>query len=658
MNKQALFNRSIARLGTLVTGRDIPLSFEYDGVVYRGLPEDTCGTEITRRLIDSNMVEAVAIGHVASLEIRVTCTEYRDFPALEWYAEITNRGSENSAQLKAVSMVDACFAGEDPVLLHSNGDDCSYDGYQMFRDSVDETGITMKTKDGTPCAGTFPFMRLMFRGHGVNFAVGWPGAWKGTLSRTAEGVSVRFCQETLDMYLYPGETIRTPRVLVMGYEGDEAAGRNQWRAFYRTHMLPKDGGKPLVPMMVLNNPGGGIEFTKASEQNQVEGIAYYGEKGFSGDIWWLDAGWYPCDLNWVLTGTWKPDPERFSRGLGPVGEACDRAGMRFLLWFELERVTEGSAFDREHPDWLLYLKEENGNISWTRMMDLSNDACLQWAIDHVDKLIKESHVKIYRQDFNLHPVDTFWLQKDLPGRAGSTENHYIQNLLLFWDTLVLRNPGLLIDNCSSGGRRNDYELMRRSIPLHYTDVGYGVHPEKQQQYRMMHEWIPYFRSSATNWDLPDGTFNGATSPFERVYLDKMAAYTAFAPAFNPHIRVDSTEEELAIAREMIPIWRRAAELMPVSDYYPLCESHKSETEYYACQFDDLVTGKGFIQVIRNTRVEEEAITLTPHAEAGQMYRFTCMDPVAEMVISGDALQKGFTVTIPKRSSVVWFYEKL
>ena len=55
------------------------------------------------------------------------------------------------------------------------------------------------------------------------------------------------------------------------------------------------------------------------------------------------------------------------------------------------------------------------------------------------------------------------------------ENLYVQAYLGFWDYLLMNVPGLWIDSCSSGGRRNDLETMRRSVPLHPTDYGYGYH---------------------------------------------------------------------------------------------------------------------------------------------------------------------------------------
>lgn len=45
-------------------------------------------------------------------------------------------------------------------------------------------------------------------------------------------------------------------------------------------------------------------------------------------------------------------------------------------------------------------------------------------------------------------------------------------LYAFWDALLARHPGLIIDNCASGGRRIDLETVSRSIPLWRTDYRY------------------------------------------------------------------------------------------------------------------------------------------------------------------------------------------
>ena len=87
------------------------------------------------------------------------------------------------------------------------------------------------------------------------------------------------------------------------------------------------------------------------------------------------------------------------------------------------------------------------------------------------------------------------------------ENHHVQGYYDFWDGLLKENPGLYIDSCASGGRRNEYETMKRSVPFHYTDLAYGDHPVKESFTDHMFRWIPYFRNHAMNWDYEDGKYH-------------------------------------------------------------------------------------------------------------------------------------------------------
>ena len=131
-------------------------------------------------------------------------------------------------------------------------------------------------------------------------------------------------------------------------------------------------------------------------------------------------------------------------------------------------------------------------------MNLAIPECVDFITDTVDAIIKENHVTIYRQDFNFDPAPC-WDEAETEDRIGAVENLHVQGYLRYWDELLRRNPGLVIDSCSSGGRRNDLETMRRAVTLHYTDIGYGNHPRKQKQHRLMFEWIPYFRAHNMNW---------------------------------------------------------------------------------------------------------------------------------------------------------------
>lgn len=640
--------RHIFRYGSPET---IPISYEYDGCERYGIAQPA---DVRREILDANMVRHTICAMLdETLEIRVEITEYRDFAATEFLAFFTNRGSTDSKRLRNVRIVNGVLEGTEPMLIHGNGDNCRESGYEWFRDPIKER-ISLAPVDGTSCNGAFPYFRLMTREYGVNIAVGWPAAWSAEIEPAANGTRISIGQGRFDMVLHPGETMRTPRVNLLAFTGDETRGMNLWRRWYFAHILPRENGQPLPPKCCMHTYqiDGHPEFTGITTENQLSGIDDYLKAGVRPDIWWIDAGWYPCNYDWTHTGTWKPDAKRLPQGFGPIGEKCDAEGIQLLVWFEPERARAGTELTTEHPEWLLHCTKEDGTLDKNHLVDLGNRACCDWIIERVDSILKQGHVRIYRQDFNFPPRE-YWIQNETEDRVGALENLHVQGYLRYWDTLIERNPGLWIDSCASGGRRNDLETMRRAVPLHYTDVGYGNHPIKQKQHRQMFEWIPYFRAHNMIWDNPDGSYGD-----ENRAPDEFAYYAAMAPSLTDMTEHDAPKEAMDLAIRMQRIWRRAAEMMLDGDYYPLTECRKSNEDFYAMQFHNPDTEQGFFQILSNTRTKGNAFTAKLQALSNGKYELTSSVDGSRMTLDGKQLREGVSFELPRRSGVIWFYKKL
>ncbi|MBE6598283.1 MAG: hypothetical protein E7638_02435 [Ruminococcaceae bacterium] len=631
----------------------LPLSFRYNGEVIRGIPSSWNPT-VERQLTDACITTFVIRGrNEDGLEVKVEAKEYRDYPMIEYTAFFTNTSDHDTGIVSDIRIAEGVIKGKDPVFIHGNGDTCCDDGYEWWRDALDapEKRFTITPNDGTSCNGAFPYMRLMFDGFGVNIAVGWTGMWRADAAYDAEGAFVSFGQKRCHFVIRPGEIMRTPRVNLEAFCGDENRGMQMWRRWYFDHILPKENGRPISPKCCMHvfAAEGHPEFTGATEENQCRGIDAYLKGGIRPDIWWIDAGWYPCDYRWQTIGTWKVDKKRFQNGLGAIGKKCHENDMQFLLWFEPERVTEDTELWNEHRDWLLFPDGE-GSV----LLNLGDPECCDFIINRVDSIIKESGVDIYRQDFNMNPAPC-WEAAEDEDRIGAVENLHIQGYLRYWDTLIERNPGLWIDSCASGGRRNDLETMRRAVTLHYTDVGYGHHPIKQKQHRQMFEWIPYFRAHNMDWENPE---TGEYEKHVNHRADRYAYHCAMAPSLTDMMEWDATEEDYALAREMQPIWRHAAELMLDADYYPLTECRKSREDFYAMYFYNPDEKRGFVQAVRNNACPEETFTAyMTSLEPETAYRFTNPETGEEKIMTGKAAAAGFTMAVERRAGQVWFFEK-
>lgn len=632
----------------------LPIHFRLGTRAVDGIPADFHPTS-AYSYADANILRYEYTGiSPDGLEVRLTETEYRDYPVREWTATFTNRGQTDTGILSDIR-IGGTLSGSEPQFDHSNGDNCGEDGYTWFADLVTNETRTIFPDDGTSCHCAAPYMILRFREYGVRIGIGYPAMWQASVRQTEDGAEFLVGQRRCHMKLYPGETIRTPSVTMLCHTGDEAHGRNLWRRWYMTHILPREDGVPLSPYCCMHNfcAGGMPEFTGATEENQCGALRAYLRGGIHPDIWWIDAGWYPCGGNWPCIGTWEPDPVRFPHGLSPIGALCRENDVRFLLWFEPERVVTGTWLHEHHHDWLLPIPEPHADDpahhSDNHLLDLGNPAALEWLIEHVDGLIKGSGVRVYRQDFNFAPLPCF-VAAEAEDRIGAVENHHVQGYLRYWDELIRRNPGLWIDSCASGGRRNDLDTMRRAVPLHYTDVGYGNHPIKQKQHRTMFAWIPYFRAHNMSWDMPDGTYGGGDHPVP----DEFAYENAMAPSLTDMLHYTAGEADYDRAKRMQALWRRAAHMELSCDYYPLTETDADAHDWYAMQFDG--TAEGFVQVIRNTLVEDDTATFPMHVEDGATYTFT--DENGDTFVKTAAqLAGGFTVSLPRRTGRIWFYTK-
>jgi alpha-galactosidase len=271
----------------------------------------------------------------------------------------------------------------------------------------------------------------------------------------------------------------------------------------------------------------------------------------------------------------------------------------------------------------------------------------------VSGLIRDGGIGIYRQDFNFAPLK-FWRENEPEDRQGMNENLHVQGYLQYWDDLLAAHPGLWIDSCSSGGRRNDLETMRRAVPLHYTDYGYGIHPVKLAFHHTLYQWIPYFKECTLSWDI--------VQPGEDLRFDKQedsfAYHCGLAAMLFPTLDIRREDYDLATARKMIAIWRRAAGLLLAGDYYPLTPFSRSPGRWVAWQFDKPETGAGLLQAICLAECPEERFTAQLHGiDPERAYVFENAESGEKLEIQGaDLAREGFTLTLSKRSGALWFYQ--
>ncbi|MCX6224774.1 MAG: alpha-galactosidase [Bacteroidia bacterium] len=478
----------------------------------------------------------------------VTC--FTDFPAVEWVVKFRNGKGQNSPVLEKVKAIDYLIgngqAGQG-ILHHSRGSNATRNDFEYLSDEL-KTGqsIYMTPNGGRSSDNTaFPFFNLeMPGGHGIITAVGWTGKWYAKVTQTDERtVNLESGMERMKLFLYPGEEIRTPRIALLFWKGeDRMTGHNQFRQFILAHHTWKINGKPNELPFASNLAGYGPapcnEHSCATETHAIAMAYRHRQFGIVPEVLWIDAGWYTgCGTWWSHVGNWTVNKLNFPNGLKPVTDAVHEVGAKFILWFEPERVFKGTQWDQEFDKWIIRIPDSVTREPYNRvsrdnaLFNLGDPEACAWLTKYIGDMIEKEGIDYYRQDFNFDPW-YYWMYNDKPGREGMSEIRHIEGLYAYWNGLHKRFPNLIIDNCASGGRRIDLETTSISSPLWRTDYNYGepngyqCHTYGLSFYLPLHgtgniTLNPYtFRSSmstsmVTGWDLDRG---GYTIPDLQKYI--------------------------------------------------------------------------------------------------------------------------------------------
>jgi alpha-galactosidase len=640
--------------GTAVWLADLPLA---DGpatrdteppfsFVYGGRPSaellPTWRLQRGERQLDEDRTErTLAYSDPATgLIVRCVAVEYHDFPTVEWTLYLRNDGTADSPILEDIRSLDLGLQrghyGEF-VLHHAVGSPCQPNDYQPLASPLAPGTLThIGAAGGRPTNSDLSYFSLEAPvREGLIIVVGWPGQWASEWKRDGDtGLRVQAGQELTHLKLHPGEEIRTPLTALQFWNGDWVRAQNVWRRWMFAHNVPRPQGKLPEPELFGCTSHLFGEMVEASQQNQIECLDRYLEEHLPIRHWWMDAGWYPCGGGgWPKTGTWEVDTARFPRGLRAISDHAHERGVKTILWFEPERVQPGTWLYEERPEWLL------GADGGQKLLNLGNAEAREWLTNRVDRLMAEQGIDLYRQDFNMDPLP-YWRANDAEDRQGLTEIRHVEGYLAYWDELLRRHPGMFIDSCASGGRRNDLETMRRAIPLWRTDwrcdpVGtqccsYGISL-----------WIPLSGTGAADADAY--TFRSNMVPFTNCLFD-----------------VRNRQLDYSLLRRLTAQWQRIAPCY-YGDFWPLTPYSTEDSAWMAWQFDRPDLGQGVVQVFRRAEsVYESARLRLRGLDSDARYRWRNLDAPRSRTASGrELMDTGLLVKVKDQPGApLIVYERL
>ncbi len=553
--------------------------------------------------------------------------DYPEFGASEWQVRLI-ADEKRSVTFRNSPSADFVvqFPESSEVVLHwnkgSHGE--ADDFHPLVNDFAVHPEKTIESFGGRSSDGAMPYFNVAGHAGGLIVAIGWTGDWRVSFERQDKSsVRIKAGLKEADFQLPAGETVRLPSILVMPYKGLWTEGQNKFRRLMRQKLTPTNHDA-LQLMPVAASVHGMLAFNDTSSENLQALANEITAQKLPVDTFWLDAGWNEGGFP-GFQGNPDPDPKRFPQGLGPLGHLVDSRGLRFLLWFEPERVMRETWLHREHPDWLLrpvgtpeaLRYQENDGF---HLLNLAKPDARQWMIETVSRCITEWNVSIYRQDFNLYPA-WFWASQNSPDEVGLNEVRYITGLYDVLDELQRRHPKLIIDSCAAGGRRMDFEMMRRSVVLWRSDSCWGdsKYPRNVQNMTAgLSLWIPLHGL-------------GAAAPDTIALRSGMGACSSFAVNYRDPAAVESLRKHLEL---YLPVRRLFME-----DYYLLLAPKEAADEWVGFQFHDPQTQHGIVQAFKGSTGEPSTIQLKIKAvQPNRRYLVTNWhQPDSPQVLTGQQL---------------------
>ncbi|MDD3544639.1 MAG: alpha-galactosidase [Kiritimatiellae bacterium] len=601
----------------------------------------------------------------ARLKVTVEKTQFPEADAIEWKLWFENTSAEKSGVVADVCDGDfmvvlppdevrkpghACKPGDRAVIAmrgcvgegtwdYTFDDESSATEFApktyYLREETWSDKISISNWNARSSNVMAPFFNVTYKNRGALVAIGWSGGWKADFENVSDGIKVRTGLKRTNFRLEPGEKIRTTSVLVMNYTERDEPG-NKFRSLMRERFSHRatSGGKDREGLFAYELWGAMKSDDMITRVNEIARAKILPE------LIWIDAGWYGkgqtdagidfSNSDWPdYCGDWNINPVIHPDGFLDVAKTVREYGMGLMLWFTPECLGKKAHVKKEHPDWML---DPPG--AGYALLNYGVPAAKRSTYDMLSRYIKKLGISCYRQDFN-QGLDKHFALAETPERLGIPEVKHITAMYDLWDDLRANHPGLLIDNCASGGRRIDIETLRRSIPFFRSDYqcNWNHSPEVVQTH-----------NSNISWWLP---YTGCTTKAIDLYAMRSAYSSSWGFAGLETGYEKLAEGEIAILRKARADYLRVRRFFS-RDFHNHGSHAYDLTSWVIWQYHDPETGEGCILAFRRPESPCDRAVIDLKGVSGNI-EYTDLDSGKIFRDSGK-----FNVFLPEKRSCALF----
>ncbi|KAF4963477.1 hypothetical protein FSARC_8526 [Fusarium sarcochroum] len=181
-------------------------------------------------------------------------------------------------------------------------------------------------------------------------------------------------------------------------------------------------------------------------------------KDAGAEVFVIDCGWYSDDSGWWETvGEWIPSRRRFPNGLEQTISKIQDAGMVPGLWIETEVMGIKCPAAKILPPEALFQRNGQRLVEHGRyQLDYRHPEVISRMNGIIHHLVRDFGVGYFKFDYNIDITQGTDVNASSPGDGLLKHN---RAYLTWINALFDSHPGLIIENCSSGGQRMDYAML-------------------------------------------------------------------------------------------------------------------------------------------------------------------------------------------------------
>lgn len=429
------------------------------------------------------------------LEVEEVYTTFGDTGVITRKITLRNTGSKTLMLEKTPSLA---------LLLPGDAYDVTYlhgtwgEERQVANAKLTFAGLELVNRTGRSTAEFSPWFVLHGAERGVRYAaqLAYSGNWQmafqpvmGTrhqkINECEVGVSLGMRYDFGgDAKLAAGSSFALPEVAFTADKGDLDDVANHLHRYQRQYVFAHTptNSPPLIIFntwqMMRRNP------TAAEVKKYADLIAPLGIEGLV-----IDSGWFrhphtpkpdsPIDPKaFPLFGDWEAEPQTFPKGLLDVSDYVHSKGMKFGVWVEIETVSLASETAHKHPDWIMTYngKPLMGGAN-RAYLNFANPAARAWARGVFERLITQDKVDWFKLDYNVNLGEMFD-PSSTDARTGTVLHDHLMAYYSLLDEVRAAHPNVVLENCSSGGRRADLGILRHMHTSWTSDV---IEPKRNAQ---------------------------------------------------------------------------------------------------------------------------------------------------------------------------------